>query len=1098
MITNNKKIKVKIILVGFITIFLLLILLFVSLPKSDDVSLANSYDDYVGESKYLDYQTIENAIAYEQGQGSSPFITVFTPGIDEDAFAWSSDIYKSGFSYNRDSLPEQIRVNYPNTEIYVAYGDDNIKQVQADTSSAIDIRDNIEFKLEKQTEEYYNNDKGKIENSISSLSMEELNNHIIIIYQPYKNDENFETTYYKLEVIINRLLYDTIHYGAVNPTVNLIGHGSGGLLNMKYANSYPNTVNSIYNIGTPHNGSNSIPFFDLITQSNNDLREQFDNFIGDIEKWNALEAEYTEIMARWNNYTIIENPNIIAHAIGGVTSADYFSELGNLIQSINTFLQIPADNLNFLDDILYNDEITDYIYNKKLLDIIKKLGESKYLYQAIEEDLLTDEELKYLYEIINFEESFNILSFEVEISLPIIFDALEALKPYYDEYLLDETTSGMSFSNFLTENYSEVPGIENMKNVYLVLYAFATFEEIAIYGKIRDNGTILDNSNSIENVFSYFPSVVNMFKIEEMLSLDKILGDELYNETMTDEEKEAQKEAKTNEMINNLAIIKGVLNTISFVLEYTPEAELISAVLLCNPFIMKLVSYLGSAYAIFDSSNDWVVTDFLSNIKRRSTTEFSDSFWDFLFFNDSTLFMSDLLVSYDSQMASGYNNFEHYAKIFSANDIFIDNTSKSNFIPIVHNLQTKDSHIINYVMDNIQIEEPTTIFNYKRVIGGYEITGFNNLYSGQTDIFLPQTYNDKNVVGIGEYAFMNELNDGHNIILPNTLEHISSYAFYNTNIGTINFPDNLVTIEEYAFAHSSFNCDINLPNTISEIETGVFADCENLETITFANNSILHTIKPYTFSNCYELSDINIPNSVTSICEYAFSNCYELSDINIPNGVTSINAYSFSNCTDLDDVDLPNSVTSIYEYAFNNCDSFTTSNLKNVKNISYGVFASCDNLVSFSKNADNNDIVIDNSKAIYKDNILYSYACGNLDSSYTILENTTQVGESAFKGAENLHNVTFPLSLSYIGHSAFESCTNITSIEIHQLCANIASFAFSDCSLSNVTLFSNGNIQFGVGGDGGAGGAGGTKWPTGNLASTGYTGNRGASGSRGQ
>ncbi len=379
----------------------------------------------------------------------------------------------------------------------------------------------------------------------------------------------------------------------------------------------------------------------------------------------------------------------------------------------------------------------------------------------------------------------------------------------------------------------------------------------------------------------------------------------------------------------------------------------------------------------------------------------------------------DGFIEVNSQAAIEYNNFERMYRNYSSDTNF-ENISMSQ-VGFPHNLETSDRRTINYILGNIDMGKPVQQYSYRIEDNEAIIERINKLDTFTSSLVIPNTLDDYVVAKIEPYAFSDNFNGNIQIT------------------------------------------SVTIPNTISEIETGVFADCENLETITFANNSILHTIKPYAFSNCYELSNISIPNSVTSIYEYAFNNCYELSNINIPNGVTSIYAYSFSNCYELSNISIPNSVTSIYEYAFNNCDSFTTFNLKNVETISYGVFASCDNLVSFSKNADNNDIVIDNSKAIYKDNILYSYACGNLDSSYTILENTTQVGESAFKGAENLHNVTFPLSLSYIGHSAFESCSNITSIEIHQLCANIASFAFSGCSLNNVTLYSNGNIQFGVG-----------------------------------
>ena len=47
------------------------------------------------------------------------------------------------------------------------------------------------------------------------------------------------------------------------------------------------------------------------------------------------------------------------------------------------------------------------------------------------------------------------------------------------------------------------------------------------------------------------------------------------------------------------------------------------------------------------------------------------------------------------------------------------------------------------------------------------------------------------------------------------------------------------------------------------------------------------------------LTNINIPDSVTSIGDFAFSGCDSLTSINIPNGVTNIGQGAFKNCGSL-------------------------------------------------------------------------------------------------------------------------------------------------------------------------------------------------------
>jgi len=49
-------------------------------------------------------------------------------------------------------------------------------------------------------------------------------------------------------------------------------------------------------------------------------------------------------------------------------------------------------------------------------------------------------------------------------------------------------------------------------------------------------------------------------------------------------------------------------------------------------------------------------------------------------------------------------------------------------------------------------------------------------------------------------------------------------------------------------------------------------------------------------SNCNSLSNISIPNSVTSIGSNGFFNCNSLSNVIIPNSVTSIGSSAFSQC----------------------------------------------------------------------------------------------------------------------------------------------------------------------------------------------------------
>lgn len=75
------------------------------------------------------------------------------------------------------------------------------------------------------------------------------------------------------------------------------------------------------------------------------------------------------------------------------------------------------------------------------------------------------------------------------------------------------------------------------------------------------------------------------------------------------------------------------------------------------------------------------------------------------------------------------------------------------------------------------------------------------------------------------------------------------------------------------------------------------------------------------YINGKEVTELIIPDGVTSIGDKAFKGFSSLISVTIPNGVTSIGWNAFENCIGLTDVTIPNSVTSISRYAFSGCEA---------------------------------------------------------------------------------------------------------------------------------------------------------------------------------
>lgn len=73
------------------------------------------------------------------------------------------------------------------------------------------------------------------------------------------------------------------------------------------------------------------------------------------------------------------------------------------------------------------------------------------------------------------------------------------------------------------------------------------------------------------------------------------------------------------------------------------------------------------------------------------------------------------------------------------------------------------------------------------------------------------------------------------------------------------------------------------------------------------------------FSYCSGMTNVYIPNSVTTIGNNAFNYCTGLTSMTIPNSVTTIGSMAFYNCSDLTSVTIGNSVTTVGDYAFWGC-----------------------------------------------------------------------------------------------------------------------------------------------------------------------------------
>lgn len=227
------------------------------------------------------------------------------------------------------------------------------------------------------------------------------------------------------------------------------------------------------------------------------------------------------------------------------------------------------------------------------------------------------------------------------------------------------------------------------------------------------------------------------------------------------------------------------------------------------------------------------------------------------------------------------------------------------------------------------------------------------------------------VKNIEQYSFFRAENVKR-LDVGNGVQSIGAYAFYGCkNLNTISFGDGIKSIERYAFQESN-NLDKIIVNDIGVwcgidfkyeqngtpfIHEGtyskpsrylhLYSDDTHIITDLIIPESI-STIKEWSFHGIAGIKSIVIPNNVISIERDAFSYCPDLENVTIGDGMTEIGWKVFGGCSKLSDVNFGQNVTKIGYGAFQEC-GFTTLNLPNgLKVISEYSFNDCSKLTSLT------------------------------------------------------------------------------------------------------------------------------------------------------
>ena len=244
-----------------------------------------------------------------------------------------------------------------------------------------------------------------------------------------------------------------------------------------------------------------------------------------------------------------------------------------------------------------------------------------------------------------------------------------------------------------------------------------------------------------------------------------------------------------------------------------------------------------------------------------------------------------------------------------------------------------------------------------------------------------------------------------NFVIPDGVTKIAAGAFAGCErlSGSLTLPGRIADIGEYAFYGAnelkSLTFEEGALNTVS---IGKYAFAESgVTSLTFAENSRVKTIGEGAFENV-AITELTVPASVTVIENRAFAGSGDLT-VEILEGTNALTIKdNVFDGRSIDTLTLPKNVTAMPDFI----KGLTVKNI--IVAEGNPSFVTLDGVLYTKKANTEND-----------PDILLFYPAGKTDESFVIPDGVTAIGANAFKGQENLTEITIPSSVVSIGEYAF-------------------------------------------------------------------------------
>lgn len=257
------------------------------------------------------------------------------------------------------------------------------------------------------------------------------------------------------------------------------------------------------------------------------------------------------------------------------------------------------------------------------------------------------------------------------------------------------------------------------------------------------------------------------------------------------------------------------------------------------------------------------------------------------------------------------------ATSFVAQNLFAETFSATNSdgVTISYSTLTETTCAVSRGSYSGIVNIPSTVKNNNVTYTVTKISNYAFYYSENlTSVTIPNTVES---IGYGAFYGCSSLSS---LKIPDSVIIIADFAFSDCyNLTELTLGKNLQNIGGQAFSSCYQITSLTLPNSITHIGASAFNDWLSLTSVKIPKSVV--SIEDNPFERCSRLESIvvesgnanyNSANNCNAIIETStktlISGCM---NTKIPNTVKAINNHAFSGCIGLTEVTIPNSVTSI-------------------------------------------------------------------------------------------------------------------------------------------------------------------------------------------